>query len=328
MTERRLNIIKIEDEEASAPPYKNRKNDRRQEVQAKFERLWLTDPERFNPLRNCMERERGERTWELLTQSIDFSTNPHTVDIGCAAGVFSRRLRDAGAKVEAIDIAENALKKFREEGADGINLKQETMPETNLPSEEFDLVVCTDLIAEIPEEDYRLFFAELARIIRANGLLICSSPIDIHSIGGVERLKGLAQSEFDIIAERESYHALYLRLKRIINTPSLFIAGYKNCLERKKTLAHLSGLKHVWYKLNTSYPLVLFWFLPALLMRAIKEWLSESKKALFFLEKVCRFKSDKEGVSHYLFVAKRRPLECIDREEIPVKRLGKKEIWN
>jgi hypothetical protein len=39
---------------------------RRRELQAKFERLWLLEPEQFNPLRNCMQRERLERTYQLI----------------------------------------------------------------------------------------------------------------------------------------------------------------------------------------------------------------------------------------------------------------------
>ena len=138
---------------------------RMRKLQAKFERLWLINPEHFNPLSNCMERERLERTWQLLIKHMNV-VHKHIVDIGCGAGVFSRRLRDGGAQVEAVDIAENALKNFKEIGADHIQLKQDAMPMTSLPDHAYDGIICTDLIAELPREDYRLFFAELSRLIK------------------------------------------------------------------------------------------------------------------------------------------------------------------
>ncbi len=152
-------------------------------MQAKFERLWLLDPQSFNPLRNCMERERLERTWLLLNRHVNPSAK-ETADIGCGAGVFCRRLRDAGARVKAIDIAENALKCFKAEDSHNIELKQDAMPDTSLSDHSYDIIICTELIAQLSRDDYRLFFAELSRLIRPDGYLVCSSPIDIYSEGG------------------------------------------------------------------------------------------------------------------------------------------------
>lgn len=149
MAENRLNIITVTSEPAISA-YQNSRYTRIKELQAKFERLWLTDPERFNPLRNCMERERLERTWLLLTRHVILANQP-VVDLGCAAGVFSRRLRDAGTQVEAVDIAENALKRFREAGAERIQLQQDAMPVTHLTDQKYHVVVCTELIAELPQ---------------------------------------------------------------------------------------------------------------------------------------------------------------------------------
>jgi 2-polyprenyl-3-methyl-5-hydroxy-6-metoxy-1,4-benzoquinol methylase len=278
MTQNRLNIISVTSQSSSIPSSPNSRHTRIKELQAKFERLWLVDPERFNPLRNCMERERLERTWQLLTNHVNLR-DQFVVDIGCGAGVFSRRLRDAGAQVEAVDIAENALKRFREVDAERIELKQDAMPMTHLPDHRYQVVVCTELIAEIPPHDYRLFFAELSRLIQPDGYLVCSSPIDIDTTGAVERLRELAQSEFDIIEEVASYHALYLRLMR------------NPCLS------------------------------------PIRKLLKNHHKTLSILEKICRFFWDQEGISHYLFIAKRRVLPKIDSSDIPIERAKKKEIW-
>jgi 2-polyprenyl-3-methyl-5-hydroxy-6-metoxy-1,4-benzoquinol methylase len=242
MAENRLKIVSVTTENATHLTSKTPRRAKEKEAQAKFERLWLIDPEQFNPLRNCMEKERLGRTWALLTKHTRL-TGRRVADIGCAGGVFSRRLRDAGAEVEAIDIAENALKRFKETDAVGIELKQEAMPSTRLPDHQYDLIICTELIAEIDRENYRLFFSELARLIKPDGWLVCSSPIDIDSEGGVEKLKELALAEFDIIDETISYHALYLRMKRFFSVPSKFIACWQNPAERMKKLTSTKGLR-------------------------------------------------------------------------------------
>lgn len=328
MAENRLNIIHVTSEKSPDPFFQKGRTEQKKQLQAKFERLWLIDPERFNPLRNCMERERVERTWRLLTKHVNLSKRPHVVDIGCAAGIFSRRLRDAGAQVHAVDIAENALKKFREIGSDHIDLKQEAMPDTHLPDQSFQTIICTELIAEIPQQNYRLFFAELARIITPDGYLICSSSIDIESVGGVEKLIELVQSEFDIIEDIASYHALYLRLKRLLNTPSRFIEGWQDPKTKRKEIAQLRGFNCGWYWLNTTPLLIWFWYACYPLTNFIHNWLRNQTSCLLFLEKVCRFLSDQDGISNYLFIAKRRSFPSIHPDEIPQERLSRKEVWD
>lgn len=328
MAENRLNIIKVLSEDPTTHSYQNSQNRRKKEREAKFERLWLIDPERFNPLRNCMERERIKRTWQLLIRHVTLADHPKVVDIGCAAGVFSRRLRDAGAQVDAIDIAENALKQFRQEGAQNITLKQEVMPQTSLTDEGYDAIICTELIAELNKEEYRLFFAELSRLIKANGYLICSSPIDIYTTDGVERLKELAQTEFDIVEEKMSYHALYLRLKYLLLSPSRFVKGWQSKEDKTREISRLKGISRLWYQLNSSFFLAWWWWICTFLLSPVNRGLNNNTKILLFLEKICCFISNKEGISHYLFIAKRRPLPSFNPEEVPLERPKRKEVWD
>lgn len=327
MPENPLNVISTgTPQDHSENRQLNSRKNRARELQAKFERLWLTDPERFNPLRNCMERKRIELTWGFITKHLNI-VNKQTADIGCGSGVFSRRLRDHGALVEAVDIAENALKQFIREGANHIHLKRDAMPETSLPDHHYDLVVCMELIAELPKEDYRLFFAELSRLIKTNGHLICSSPIDIDTEGGVYKLIELAQTEFDILEEQVSYHALSIRLKRFFEAPSLFIKCWKNPELRIKELTSRRGFTKGWFWLNTTPLFIWPWFIFELCTRPILRFLRNSPRFMLFLERVCRFISDREGISHYLFLAKLRPLQSINPKDMPIQKLGKKEIW-
>lgn len=326
MPENRLNVITV-NSDISDSSFQNMRKTRSKELQAKFERLWLIDPERFNPLRNCLERERLDRTWNLLVKHIEIA-NQKVVDIGCGSGVFSRRMRDAKANVGAIDIAENALKKFKEIDAQDIHIQQDIMPNTHLADHGYQVVVCTELIAEIPKEDYRLFFAELSRIIQPSGLLVCSSPIDIYSEGGMEKLNELAQSEFDIIEEKLSYHALYIRLKHFIKSPLRFIKGWNNKDFRKNEMNALNGFARWSFWLNTTPFMIWFWYLCRPLVSPICKFMNDSTKTLRFLEKICRFLWDKDGVSHYLFIAKRRSLRSFDPDQVPIEKPKRKEVWD
>lgn len=110
----KLKIVELDSIASPSSPTKGTSSLARQkEKEAKFERLWLLNPEQFNPLHNCMQKERLTRSLTLLTKHKEIK-NLQIADIGCGTGVFSRRMRDAGGSVEAIDIAENALKILRE----------------------------------------------------------------------------------------------------------------------------------------------------------------------------------------------------------------------
>lgn len=321
MTESRLNIISVSSSKGSSS-----RINRQKEMQAKFERLWLKDPEQFNPLRNCFERERIERIWTLLAEVP--LHHKQAVDIGCGAGILSLRLRDAEAHVTAVDIAENALKRMHGEEFRQITLKQDAMPTTSLPDQAYDIIVCTELIAELPREDYRLFFAELARLIKPDGYLICSSAIDIHSDEGVQRLLDLAHTEFDIIQSKTSYHALFIRLKHFFEAPSRFIAAWRDPQLKQKELQTRTSLQRWRFWLQTSPFFIWLWYALEPLTRPILRVFKNSRSWLLRLEKICRFVWDEKGINHYIFLAKRRPLIKVDPQDIPIEKPKRKEIWS
>jgi 2-polyprenyl-3-methyl-5-hydroxy-6-metoxy-1,4-benzoquinol methylase len=300
---------------------------RKKEMQAKFERLWLLHPEKFNPLRNCMQRERLERTWQLLNQHVALEEKK-IVDIGCAAGVFSRRLRDAKASIIAVDIAENALKYLRQHPMHRIEACQEAMPCTSLPDEAFDIVVCTELIAELPREDYRLFFAELSRLVKQDGVMICSSPIDIYySEDGAQKLLNLASTELEIIQSIYSYHALYLRLMDCCEAPDRFVKGWKSPDERFKELNTRQSFSYGWYYLNTTFVFMWLWIVLAPFLKRVSYKLKENRNLLLYLEKLCRVFLPERGISHLIFIARRRPLTIPIPSEPEIERPKRKQIW-
>ncbi|MDP1881121.1 MAG: class I SAM-dependent methyltransferase [Parachlamydiaceae bacterium] len=324
-----LNIVKNDHSDSSSSPSRKHlvKNAKLKEIQAIFERRWLLNPEAFDPLRNCMTRECLERTWSLLIQTIN-PLEKKAVDIGCGMGVLSKRLHEAKvSQITVLDIAENALKRLKETNLENIQYACEAMPFTTLADQHYDIIICTDLIGEIPQEYHRLFFAELSRLISADGDLVFSSSIDIDSEGGVDKLKELIKTEFDLTHEILSFHVLYLRLKKLLRYPYLCTEGWSDLTFREKELNQRKGLNRAWYWINTTPILVWLWYVMNPIAHRLLHILKNNRTILLFLEKICHFISDQDGISHVIFIAKRRSLQPINPKDIPITKPGKKEIW-
>jgi 2-polyprenyl-3-methyl-5-hydroxy-6-metoxy-1,4-benzoquinol methylase len=316
------NTLNISQELAVRKPWRKQYK----EMEAKYERMWLLNPEQFNPLRNCMHRERLERTWQLMHKHSAI-INKKIVDLGCGAGVFSRRLHEAGAHLQSVDIAHNALKEFQKQGSAGIELIQDAMPQTSLRDYSYDSVVCMELIAELPPTDYRLFFAELTRLVKPDGVVICSSEIDIYSEGAVEKLRELAQTEFTIIEEVFSYHRLHIQWKHFLAFPSEVIDAWRSPIVKETKISARKGWNRLWFKVNSSSFLIWLWFLGSPVANFFLSRLKNSRWMLLKMEKWSRFFWDADGISNYLFIAKRRPLPALAPENIPLEKPKRKEIW-
>lgn len=321
MTSHRFNIVATD----NATPNTSTPRSRGKELQAYFERQWLLDPNQFNPNRNCKERERIERSWHLLCENIDLN-NTKAADIGCGAGLFSRRLRDAGADVDAVDIAENALKQLEKKDTSHIRPICDAMPHTSLLDNTYDLVVCTELIAELPNNDHRLFFSELNRIIKADGWVLCSTGIDIDSEGVLQQLYDMASSEFEIHKDVYSYHSLHIRLNHILEAPSKIVEASRDAKYRQDLLREHKGLPRLWFRLNSLRPLAWLWQPIWWVTKPLLGLLKQNRMLLLFLEKISRF-CGPENPSHVIFLARRRPLPSFDATVVPEERPGKKQIW-
>ena len=122
----------------------------RKEAQAKYERLWLQNPEKFNPMRTCLKQEDLNRAWKMIKEAKPLK-GMRAVDLGCGYGILTLRMRDAGAElVDAVDIASQALRKLELHDMTRIRPFQDYVPYTHLEDNAYDLVVCTELIAELP----------------------------------------------------------------------------------------------------------------------------------------------------------------------------------
>lgn len=318
MSKTPLNIVSV----APKPSVGSGGASPQQQGKAKFDRLWLIDPDHFNPERNCMERERLLRTIAFLPQTAE---NLAVADLGCGLAYFSKRLRNAGAIVDAVDIAQIPLGKIKREK--NIRALQEYVPKTTLKDEAYDIVLCTELIAYLPENEYRLLFSELARIIKPDGLLVCSSPLDYRTEDAVQGLAALAETEFTIEKWKLSHHLFYIRLRNFFEGPGRFVRAKKDPEYRQRELERRKGFCQSWFRLNSQPMPALFWRMVALVFDPISEWIRQSRSLLTNLEKACRFIWSESGITHAIFTAKRRTLEKIPEDERPIERKHKREVW-
>lgn len=199
-------------------------------LEAKFEREWLRNPEQFDPNRNIMEQDRIRRTLDAITVPAC-----RACDLGIGAGTLADALIDKGFQIDAIDIASNALKRYKGRA----RTSQDYAPYTRLDDNTYPLVLACDLIAHLPATEHRLLISELSRLITRSGTLIISTPLDIHSEDAAGRFLSLIHTEFDIEAIIPSHHALWIRLRRW--------KWFSPLLNNAKTLSILESIsRYIW----------------------------------------------------------------------------------
>jgi SAM-dependent methyltransferase len=96
------------------------------------------------------------------------------LDLGCGAGRFVAALRDAGADVVGVELAEAALERARRV-APGADLRR-VEPDGSLPvgHGEIDLVWCSEVLEHVP--DTAALLTEVRRVLRARGRLLLTVP--------------------------------------------------------------------------------------------------------------------------------------------------------
>lgn len=284
--------------------YANKRKQRRQTTCAELDRLWLLFPDHENPNRNCLQQQRIERTVELIQQygKID---GQQIVDLGCGEGTLTRRLNDLGSQVTGVDASQKALGYVNAKGMVNISTFVDVLPDTKLPDSMYDGVLCTDVIAELDPRDYRLFFSELARLVKPNGWIICSTPIDIYSDGAIERFSTLAETELNIVGWTMSYHRLQLHLSNFFKGPSRRYKGIYDLDYRQYCLRDRSKTENKWWgKYGRLWGP--FWGSLAFLFSPIVAWINSSQTLLLVLEKLSRILWHQRAITHALFIARRR----------------------
>lgn len=327
MNENRLNIVKAQ-KRPPEPSFTDSKNGWRHEARAQFERMWLVDPEQFNPMRNCMERERIERTWKLANEFVKLK-DKLVADLACGGGIMSKRLKESEAKVHALDIASNALKILQKHVPDIDQVYQQCLPHTTLEDDAYDLVFADEVIAYLPAQELRLFMAELCRLVKPNGYVICSTSLDLDTQDPLLRFASLAETEFRIHQWVCGHHRLYIRLRNFFGAPGHYARASIDPDYRQQEIQKRRGFSQRWLRWNSQQPLAFFWRIVQYVANPISYVLKQNRAIMSALEKICRTFWGDAGISHAIFIASRRPLQPLElpKDEIPVERKGKRQIW-
>lgn len=321
MKDNPLNVVSSDEKKSG---WVSSKTNYRQEAKAKYERLWHIDPKQFDPTRNCMEQERLKRTVGFIKDHLDLN-GKKAADLGCGRGELTRMIRDLGASVDAIDIASNA---FDSSDNSHIDFSIDYVPRTKLPDDHYDLVIAADIIAYLDRDEYRLFMAELSRIVKPSGIVFCSTPLDINSEDALIRFHSLSETEFQIEDWKIGYHRYWIRLKDFFQAPGRFATAYRDRDYRSRKLEEREGFSRFWFRINSAAPLVFPWLAIKWISNPIATYITKSRSLLLGLEKVCRTLSPRRGISHVMWVGKRRPLiEETRPEDQPKERKGKKQVW-
>lgn len=299
----------------------------RNEAETRFNEMWKKDPEQFDPLRNCMERDRIERTWDLIREYF-ISMPESAADLGCGSGVFSEKLAKSNVQVDAVDISKIALDYLKNKQIPNIQPLHDYLPYTSLKDSTYPLVICTEVIAYLQTNQYRLLFSEVARIVHDHGFAVCSTPVDIHSIDATQRFLSLAETEFKIHKIVYSHHRLYIGIKKFLEIPSHYTKAYADPEYRRKRLEKLSSIKKKWFALNSSSFFATLWKIPEKILSPIIKKANQSERFLLITERICRFWWGDSGISHVIFIGTRRPImEKIPPNEQPIYRKEKRQVW-
>ena len=299
-----LKVVSVEPlKKKASPDIKQSKHSIRAQVnKAKYESRWLHHPEDFTP-QNCMDEQYVERCWELINKTIDIK-GLNIVDLGCGDGELALRLSQAGAQVTAIDIAENALKNLQSKSNNSIKLLQDALPETTLEDNAYDLVICTDVIAELHPNQFRLAISELYRLMKPNGYLLVSTKFSPKTRDGLFYFAELFSNDFKEQEWVLSYHYYYRKLFDSIHAPE----KYLRAMEDSDFFEREISKQGKWAKNCSNPKLHPLWKLLSKLTVPTRKFISTSTILMKFLEKVSKKLKKNNGVSHAIMMAQRRPL--------------------
>lgn len=152
------------------------------------------------PTKSVWKNERFRRTLKLLS-SLCFQ-GKKGVDLGGGNGFLLSQI--AGIEGTVVDIVEEALANCPK----ALKTLKRCLPYCHLPEESFDLVLLTDVIAEMEPSLYRLLLSECAALLTPGGYFLCSTPLDCSTYDPLGHFITFLKTEFEVIA----VHVSYLRL--------------------------------------------------------------------------------------------------------------------
>jgi demethylmenaquinone methyltransferase/2-methoxy-6-polyprenyl-1,4-benzoquinol methylase len=144
-------------------------------------RILESAPRRYDFGIRLLTLGRVDRAYDRLTSRVE--RGAHVLDMGCGTGALTLRAAQRGANVKGIDINPQMLEIARQ------RVKKEGLTETvelvemgaaELDGEEaaaYDVVTCGLCLSELSEDEVGYTLAEVARILRPDGLLLIADEI-------------------------------------------------------------------------------------------------------------------------------------------------------
>ena len=183
-------------------------------MRAHYEAFWEDAPQDPEPW--AWERRRAL----LLGEA---GPGERVLDLGCGTGRFVAALRDAGADVVGVELAETALRRARV-NAPGADLRL-VEPDGSLPLDHgsVDLVWCSEVLEHVADTEHLLL--EVRRVLRPGGRLLVTVPFhgrvkgaliallrfDAHYDPLGQHLRFYTRSSLRTTLERSGFDAVQVR---------------------------------------------------------------------------------------------------------------------
>ena len=126
----------------------------------------------------------------------------HVLDVGCSAGLFLKRARDAGFTVSGLEMSRRSVDYARD--TLGLNVQQGAIEDADYADSSFDIITLFDVIEHLP--DPYTAAKQLAKWLKPGGILLMSTP----NIDGLfPRLSYLSAKALDYWPHPEPPHHLF-----------------------------------------------------------------------------------------------------------------------
>ncbi len=147
------------------------------------------------------------------------------LDAACGEGYGSNILAETAKEVIAIDLDKDAVSRARKlyNGRENLSFRQGNIENLDLPDHCIDIVVSFETIEHVFEETQNKFLAEIDRVLKANGILIMSTPnkavyTDMHNYKNKFHMKEFYHDEFvSFLRKKFQYVQLYNQSFRVLS---------------------------------------------------------------------------------------------------------------
>lgn len=116
---------------------------------------------------------RRQLIYQTLQKFLPVKERIKILDIGCNAGVLVQRLQQKGYNTYGYDFSSEAINYGRSRGIK--NLKVSSLENMPYHNNEFDAIICLDLIEHIKDDQGALRMID--KVVRDNGLVIITVPV-------------------------------------------------------------------------------------------------------------------------------------------------------